>query len=179
MVCSSSFYIHADPFTDSLHCSDYSFALHDTFPGLYTPRSTPTPLSIISALVQGYMREQTQKLQQLHQVQHILDEKSKSFSFAAAAFEGRLQLGLPCLYAACRVADDSIDFGEYSSCQTSFDLADKACEAPNAKEVSARIDAMSHILSPDTSKTSSKAATTSTLSLEARQALRLHSGGLI
>lgn len=91
------------------HRSDYSFALHDAFPNQYTQSKHPTPLSIVAALLQPYSPAAKIKLQQYQFVQRILQAKSKSFSFAAVAFEGRLQLALPCLYAVCRVADDAVD----------------------------------------------------------------------
>ncbi|KAI9893083.1 MAG: hypothetical protein M1814_000630 [Vezdaea aestivalis] len=92
---------------------DNALAVLHAFPDLFpqVPRY-PSPWLLIQALLVPSSHYDVDRVQGLTDARDRLKRKSRSFSLASGAFEGRLRIDLVLLYSFCRTVDDLIDEAE-------------------------------------------------------------------
>ncbi|KAF5004210.1 hypothetical protein FDECE_9292 [Fusarium decemcellulare] len=89
---------------------DNALAILDTFPEHFSHLSgLPSPVRLIRALFLSKDRYDQERVAGLINATALLQNKSRSYFLASAAFEGRLRIDLVRLYAFCRAADDLVD----------------------------------------------------------------------
>ncbi|KAI9700898.1 MAG: hypothetical protein M1820_006659 [Bogoriella megaspora] len=89
---------------------DNALAILNTFFDLFRHVPTcPSPILLVRALLLPAAAYDDEQILGLTQAALRLQNKSRSFFLASAAFQGRLRIDLTILYSFCRVADDLID----------------------------------------------------------------------